>query len=99
MISDISTVDPTLVGTTATHAERGRTRVPWRFIGGRVLFYAFTAWAAITINFFIPRMMRGDAVTAYMAQARGQLQPAAEKALRLMVGLEPLTSPRGQAGD
>ncbi|WP_428832895.1 ABC transporter permease [Microbacterium flavum] len=85
-------VDPTLVGTTATRAERGGIRVPWRFIGGRVLFYAFTAWAAITINFFIPRMMKGDAVTAYMAQARGQLQPEAATALRLMFGLDDSTT-------
>lgn len=92
MSTDISTIDPTLVGTTATRAESGRSRVPWRFIGGRVLFYAFTAWAAITINFFIPRLMKGDAVTAYMAQARGQIQPEAEKALRLMFGLDTSTS-------
>lgn len=90
--ADAPAVDPTLVGTTATKAERGGIRVPWRFIGGRVLFYAFTAWAAITINFFIPRMMKGDAVTAYMAQARGQLQPEAEKALRLLFGLDKSTS-------
>jgi peptide/nickel transport system permease protein len=81
-------VDPTLVGTTATKAERGRARLPWRFIGGRVLFYAFTLWAALTINFFIPRMMKGDAVSAYMAQARGQLQPDAIKALRIQFGLD-----------
>ncbi len=81
--------DPTLVGTTATKAERGGgIRVPWRFIGGRVAFYAFTAWAAITINFFIPRMMKGDAVDAYMARSQGQLQPAAEKALRALFGLD-----------
>lgn len=82
-------VDPTLVGTTATKAERGgRIRVPWRFIGGRAAFYLFTAWAAITINFFIPRMMKGDAVDSYMARSQGQLTPAAEKALRLMFGLD-----------
>ena len=85
-------VDPTLVGTTATKAERTGHRLPWRFLGGRVLFYAFTAWAAITINFFIPRMMKGDAVQAYMAQSRGLLQPEAEKALRIQFGLDDSTS-------
>ncbi|MBS1895872.1 MULTISPECIES: ABC transporter permease [unclassified Microbacterium] len=80
--------DPTLVGTTATRAERGGIRVPWRFIGGRAAFYLFTAWAAITINFFIPRLMKGDAVDAYMARSQGQLTPDAEKALRLMFGLD-----------
>ncbi|MGN8026616.1 ABC transporter permease [Microbacterium sp. 22242] len=81
-------VDPTLVGTTATRAERGGVRVPWRFMGGRAAFYLFTAWAAITINFFIPRMMKGDAVDSYMARSQGQLTPAAEKALRLLFGLD-----------
>lgn len=81
-------VDPTLVGTTSTKVERGRINVPWRFIGGRAIFYLFTAWAAITINFFIPRMMKGDAVDSYMAQARGTLTPAAAKALRALFGLD-----------
>ena len=81
-------VDPTLVGTTATRAERGAIRVPWRFILNRAVFYLFTAWAAITINFFIPRMMKGDAVDSFMARSQGQLTPAAEKALRLMFGLD-----------
>ena len=92
-VTDASTAasappDPTLVGTTATRAESRGMRVPWRFIGGRTAFYLFTAWAAITINFFIPRMMKGDAVDAYMARSQGQLTPAAEKALRLMFGLD-----------
>ncbi|WP_295014762.1 ABC transporter permease [uncultured Microbacterium sp.] len=82
------TADPTLVGTTATKAERTGFSVPWRFILNRVLFYVFTAWAAITINFFIPRMMKGDAVSSFMARSQGQLTPAAEKALRLMFGLD-----------
>ncbi|MFT4233578.1 MAG: ABC transporter permease [Microbacterium sp.] len=80
--------DPTLVGTTATTAERGGIRVPWRFIINRVIFYLFTAWAAITINFFLPRMMKGDAVDAFMARSRGELTPEAEQALRAMFGLE-----------
>jgi len=85
-------MDPTLVGTTATRRRWSDTRVPWRFMGNRVLFYAFTAWAAITINFFIPRLMKGDAVDSYMARAQGQLTPAAEKALRIMFGLDTSTS-------
>ena len=85
---DAAHVDPTLVGTTATRAERRGMRIPWRFIGGRVAFYAFTLWAAITINFFLPRMMKGDAVSSYMARSQGQLTPDAEKALRAMFGLD-----------
>lgn len=86
--SDPAHVDPTLIGTTATRAERKGRRIPWRFIGGRVAFYAFTLWAAITINFFVPRLMKGDAVSAYMARSQGQLTPDAEKALRIMFGVD-----------
>lgn len=81
-------VDPTLVGTTAARTERSGPRIPWRFIGGRVAFYLFTLWAAITVNFFLPRMMKGDAVSSFMARSQGQLTPEAEKALRAMFGLD-----------
>ncbi|MFF1634673.1 ABC transporter permease [Leifsonia sp. NPDC058248] len=86
--ADPTPADPTLIGTTAARAERRGVRVPWRFIGGRTAFYAFTLWAAITINFFLPRLMKGDAVDAYMARSQGQLTPDAEKALRLLFGLD-----------
>ena len=36
------TFDALEVGTTATTATKGRSRVPWRFLGGRALFYLFT---------------------------------------------------------
>ena len=26
----------------------------------KILFYLFTAWAALTINFIVPRLMPGD---------------------------------------
>ncbi|WP_431805204.1 ABC transporter permease [Microbacterium sp. bgisy203] len=75
------------VGTTATRAAKGRTRVPWRFLGSRALFYLFTLWAAITINFFLPRMMKGDAVTAYLSRNKN-VSPEAADALRAMLGLD-----------
>ncbi|MBW0253647.1 ABC transporter permease [Cellulomonas sp. PS-H5] len=74
-------------GTTATRAERSRPRVPWRFIGRRVAFYLFTLWAAITINFFVPRLMKGDAVDNYLARNRG-MSPEAADALRALLGLD-----------
>lgn len=75
------------VGTTATKAIKGRVRIPWRFLGSRALFYLFTLWAAITINFFIPRMMKGDAVDAYLARNR-TVSPEAADALRALLGLD-----------
>jgi len=74
------------VGTTAT-AVKGRSRVPWRFLGSRALFYLFTLWAAITINFFLPRMMKGDAVSQYLARNRN-VSPEAADALRALLGLD-----------
>ena len=38
-----------------------------RFFIRRVAFYIVTAWAAVTLNFFIPRMMPGDPVQALIA--------------------------------
>ncbi len=78
-------------GTTATRAVKGHSRIPWRFIGGRTLFYLFTLWAAITINFFLPRMMKGDAVSAYLARNRN-VTPEAAEALRALLGLDTDTS-------
>jgi len=74
-------------GTTATRATRSRPRAPWRFIGRRVAFYLFTLWAAITINFFVPRLMKGDAVDNYLARNRG-MSPEAADALRALLGLD-----------
>jgi peptide/nickel transport system permease protein len=75
------------VGTTATATVRGRTRIPWRFLGSRALFYLFTLWAAITINFFLPRFMKGDAVDQYLARNRN-VTPEAADALRALLGID-----------
>ena len=64
-----------------------QARVPWRFLGKRALFYLFTFWAALTINFFLPRMMKGDAVSAYLARNQNISQEAAD-ALRALLGLD-----------
>lgn len=80
-------IDAVQVGTTATKAVSGRSRVPWRFLGGRAAFYLFTLWAALTINFFLPRLMKGDAVTQYLARNRN-VSPEAADALRALLGLD-----------
>lgn len=74
-------------GTTATVAVKAQARIPWRFLGGRAAFYLFTLWAAITINFFLPRMMKGDAVTQYLSRNRN-VTPEAADALRALLGLD-----------
>lgn len=85
--SDELEFDPLEVGTTSTKVHTRKTRVPWRFLGKRAVFYLFTLWAAITINFFIPRMMRGDAVSQYLARNRN-VSPEAADALRALLGLD-----------
>lgn len=75
------------VGTTATKVHKGRIRVPWRFLAGRTAFYLFTLWAAITINFILPRMMKGDAVSQYLSRNRN-VSPEAADALRALLGLD-----------
>ena len=89
MTPEVGTPQPDAVaaGTTATRAVKGRGRVPWRFLGSRALFYLFTLWAALTINFFLPRMMKGDAVDQYLARNRN-VTPEAAEALRTLLGLD-----------
>ena len=46
------------------------------FVLRRLVFYFVAAWVALTVNFFIPRAVPGNAVEAIMGQVPG-LQPAA----------------------
>ena len=45
------------------------------------------AFAALTLNFFIPRLMPGDPATIIFARFRGKLKPEAIDALRETFGL------------
>ena len=58
-----------------------------RFFLRRAAFYLFTAWAAVTINFILPRLMKGDPVTAYLARNQGRVSPEAIESLRILFGL------------
>jgi len=86
-VSTDPVLDPLEVGTTSTKVHSRRVRVPWRFLGKRVVFYLVTLWAAVTINFFVPRMMKGDAVSQYLARNRN-ISPEAADALRSLLGLD-----------
>lgn len=59
-----------------------------RFFARRAAFYVITAWAAVTINFFIPRMMPGDPVAALLARSQGRIDSSAEDAIRTLFGLD-----------
>jgi peptide/nickel transport system permease protein len=58
-----------------------------RFLLKRAAFYIVTAFAAVTINFVIPRMMPGNPVEAVLARYQGQLSVRATHALEIEFGL------------
>lgn len=58
-----------------------------RYLLQRIGFYALAGWAAMTLNFFLPRLMPGDPATALFARFRGRLSPEAMDALRETFGL------------
>jgi peptide/nickel transport system permease protein len=69
-----------------------------RFLARRGIFYLITAWAAITINFLIPRLMPGNPVEAQLAAHQGQMTPQATKALEVAFGVNLHQSFLGEYG-
>ncbi|WP_284742903.1 ABC transporter permease [Amycolatopsis sp. RTGN1] len=59
-----------------------------RFLLQRLAFYVFTAWAAVTINFFIPRMIPGDPVQSLIAKNQGMISAEAMQSLYTLFGLD-----------
>ena len=57
-----------------------------KYILQRLAFYLFTAWAAITINFVIPRLIPGDPVMALIN--RFQMDTDAMESLYILFGLD-----------
>ncbi len=58
------------------------------FIARRLAFYVVALWAAVTINFMIPRVMPGNAVDAVLGKFQN-LSPQAVKALEIEFGFHP----------
>ena len=54
----------------------------------RMGFYLFTAWAAITLNFFIPRLVPGDPVQSLISKYQGQLSTKSIASLYVLFGLD-----------
>ena len=59
-----------------------------RFLVHRLGFFVLTLWAAITVNFLIPRLMPGDPASAMMARFHGRLNPAAIHAMEVAFGVD-----------
>jgi peptide/nickel transport system permease protein len=58
-----------------------------RFILRRLGFFVLTLWAAVTLNFFLPRLMPGNPALAMMAKFHGRLTGQALNALDVIFGV------------
>lgn len=58
-----------------------------RYLARRLVFYLATAWAAITLNFLIPRLMPGNPVEVVLARFKGRLTAGATAAITQLFGL------------
>ncbi|MHA7985205.1 ABC transporter permease [Rathayibacter sp. CAU 1779] len=59
-----------------------------RYLVRRIIFYVITAWAAITLNFLIPRFMPGNPVQSLINKFQGQLSTSAIHSLYVLFGLD-----------
>jgi peptide/nickel transport system permease protein len=59
-----------------------------RFALRRLAFFALTLWAALTLNFLLPRLMPGNPAVAMIAKFKGGVSPQALKALEIQFGVE-----------
>ena len=57
------------------------------FIVRRLEFFAVTLWAALTINFFLPRLMPGNPAEAILARFHGRVNGQALNALEVAFGV------------
>ncbi|HEX4832308.1 MAG TPA: ABC transporter permease [Trebonia sp.] len=58
-----------------------------RFILRRAGFFVLTLWAAVTLNFFLPRLMPGNPAIAMMARFHGRLTGQALASLETIFGV------------
>src|SRR5207237_1732664 len=58
-----------------------------RLVLRRLGFFVVTLWAAITLNFLIPRLMPGNAAIAMMGRYKGRVNPQALHALEIAFGI------------
>jgi peptide/nickel transport system permease protein len=59
------------------------------YLRNKLGFYLIAAWAAITLNFVIPRLMPGnpvDILMARMAQQGGSVSPSTRRSIELLLG-------------
>jgi peptide/nickel transport system permease protein len=59
-----------------------------RFALRRIGFFVLTLWAAVTLNFFLPRMMPGNPALAMMSKFHGRLSGQALQSLEVIFGVD-----------
>ncbi len=60
-----------------------------RYVIRRLGFFLLTLWAALTLNFFIPRFMPGSPLDALRVRTRDKLSPAALEQMLTSFGFKP----------
>ncbi len=60
-----------------------------RYVVRRLGFFLLTLWAALTLNFFIPRFMPGSPVDALRVRTKDKLSPAALQEMLTSFGFKP----------
>src|ERR1700689_5137629 len=63
-----------------------------RYVLRRLGFFLFTLWAALTLNFMLPRLMPGNPAIAMLAKFHGNLTPQSLNALEILFGVNTHTS-------
>ncbi|GAB3978964.1 hypothetical protein GCM10027615_54380 [Plantactinospora veratri] len=60
-----------------------------RYLRRKALFYLVAVWAAVTLNFLIPRLIKGNPVDAVLAKTQNMtpMSPDARRALELQFGV------------
>jgi peptide/nickel transport system permease protein len=58
-----------------------------RYLTRRLGLFLITLWAALTVNFIIPRVMPGNEAQAVLATFHGNVNPAALHALQIQFGI------------
>src|SRR5438034_5975088 len=59
-----------------------------RFVLRRLGFFLVTLWAAVTLNFLIPRLMPGNAAISMMSRYKGHVNPQSLHALEVAFGVD-----------
>src|SRR5215472_7509583 len=69
-----------------------------RFALRRLAFFVLTLWAALTLNFFLPRLMPGNPAIAMITRFRGAITPQTLKVLEAQFGVATKQSLASQYG-